>query len=114
MEEATVPPFGPSVRHFDAGRFFAEPAEIALRLLGRAIAAAGNEGPAELAKLEALKQALDSAQNAGNRWRRSLAGALVTLKGGKIVVERAPPRRGRVSRVLTKHRPDGAGGSKTR
>src|SRR4029077_7539903 len=34
---------------------FAElPAEVALRLLGRAITASGNEGPVELGKLEAL------------------------------------------------------------
>ena len=38
------------------------PAEVALRLLGRAMARAGDEGPVELAKLEALKAALDAAQ----------------------------------------------------
>ena len=31
------------------------PAEIALRLLGRAVARVGDEGPVELAKLEALE-----------------------------------------------------------
>ena len=72
------------------------PAEIALRLLGRAMARAGDEGPVEFAKLEALKAALDAAQKAGNaRFRRSLAGALVTLGPREITVERAPPRRGR-------------------
>ena len=34
------------------------PAEVALRLLGRAIACAGNEGPVELGKLEALHAGL--------------------------------------------------------
>ncbi len=37
--------------------FAALPAEVALRLLGRAVAMAGNEGPVELAKLEALHAA---------------------------------------------------------
>jgi tRNA(Ile)-lysidine synthase len=72
------------------------PAEIALRLLGRAVARIGDEGPVELAKLEALKAALGAAQKAGTAgFRRSLAGAIVTLDGPEITVERAPPRRGR-------------------
>lgn len=80
----------------DAEDYARLPAEIALRLLGRAIAQIGDEGPVELAKLEALKAALDAAQNAGGtRFRRSLAGALVTLAERKITIERAPPRRGR-------------------
>ncbi len=41
-----------------AGRFAELPAEVALRLLGRAIARAGNEGPVELGKLEALHAGL--------------------------------------------------------
>jgi tRNA(Ile)-lysidine synthase len=99
---------------YDATGFAGLPDEIALRLLGRAVAAVGDEGPVELAKLEALKAALDTALDAGNRWRRSLAGALVTLSGGKIVVERAPPRRAAVSKALTKGRPAKARGSKRR
>jgi tRNA(Ile)-lysidine synthase len=72
------------------------PAEIALRLLGRAVARAGDEGPVELAKLEALAAALEAAQKAGNtRFRRSLAGAIVTRTERQITVERAPPRRGK-------------------
>jgi tRNA(Ile)-lysidine synthase len=71
------------------------PAEIALRLLGRAVSRLGDEGPVELAKLEALKAALDSAQIGKGRFRRSLAGALVTLDRDRIAVETAPPRRGR-------------------
>jgi tRNA(Ile)-lysidine synthase len=79
---------------YDAAGFARLPDEIALRLLGRAIARLGDEGPVELGKLEALKEALDAAQKAGiSRFRRSLAGALVTLAKGKITVERAPPRR---------------------
>jgi tRNA(Ile)-lysidine synthase len=81
---------------FDAVGFARLPDEIALRLLGRAIAQLGNEGPVELAKLERLKAALEAALNVGAaRFRRSLAGALVTLVGAKIVVERAPARRRR-------------------
>ena len=99
---------------FDAARYARLPDEIALRLLGRAVSATGDEGPVELGKLEALAAALDIAHNTGNGLRRSLAGALVTLikarKGqiGKINVERAPPRR-KPANVgtgsLTKRRP---------
>jgi len=78
-----------------ARRFFQLPAEVALRLLGRAVAHLGDEGPVELGKLEALKAALDTAQLDARALRRSLAGAIVTLGGGQITVERAPPRRGK-------------------
>ena len=78
---------------FDAVSYAALPAEIALRLIGRALAKAGDEGPVELGKLEDLTAALEAAQNTGSvRFRRSLAGAIVTLGGGQITVERAPPR----------------------
>ncbi|MGH9485690.1 MAG: tRNA lysidine(34) synthetase TilS [Terriglobales bacterium] len=81
---------------FAAKGFALLPAELALRLIGRTLARAGDEGPVELAKLEALYAALRGAQKAGGtRFRRSLAGALVTLAKGQIAVERAPPRRGR-------------------
>ena len=84
----------PRVLAFEAGGFFILPAEIVLRVLGRAVTKVGDEGPVELAKLEALKAALDMAQKFGNkRFRRSLAGAMVTLAANKITVERAPPRR---------------------
>jgi tRNA(Ile)-lysidine synthase len=96
----------------DARRFVQLPGEIALRLLGRAVAKAGDEGPVELGKLEALKSALDTAQNAREaRFRRTLAGAIVTLAGGQIIVERAPPRGGG---LLTKRRPDRPRHAKTR
>jgi len=87
----------------ESRRFADLPAEVALRLLGRALAGIGDEGPVELGKLEALKSALDEAQNsAESRFRRTLAGAIVTLKDRQILVERAPPRR---RKVLTKRRP---------
>jgi tRNA(Ile)-lysidine synthase len=80
----------------EAAGFSRLPAEIALRLIGRAVAEAGDEGPVELSKLESLNAALKSAQNARPaRFRRTLAGALVTLDKSQIMVERAPARRGR-------------------
>jgi tRNA(Ile)-lysidine synthase len=74
--------------------FLALPDEIALRLLGEAIARAGNEGPVELGKLEALFETLKRAAG-GSAFRRTLAGAMVTARPGEIVIERAPPRRAR-------------------
>jgi tRNA(Ile)-lysidine synthase len=83
---------------FDAKAFAAMPEEIRLRLLLRAIEQFGHEGPAELGKVEALLSALDRAvteRTAGGRMRlkQTLAGALVSLIGGRIRVEPAPPRR---------------------
>ena len=76
----------------DRARFADLPAEVALRLLGRAIAHAGDEGPVELGKLEALYDAL---RQAPGRLRRTLAGALITLDASRLTVERAPARRSR-------------------
>jgi tRNA(Ile)-lysidine synthase len=71
------------------------PAEVALRLLGEAIAHTGDEGPVELAKLEALYEALRQTRS---RLRRTLAGALITLSSGRLTVERAPARRASANR----------------
>ena len=110
--ELSVDSSAPGSIAFDATGYFQLPAEIALRLLGRALAKTGNEGPVELGKLEALKSALDAAQNAGQgRYRRSLAGAVVTLEPRQIAVERAPPRRGK---SLTKRGRGRASATKTR
>jgi len=79
---------GPIV--FETSRFAQLPAEVALRLLGEAIAHSGDEGPVELAKLEALYEALRQARS---RLRRTLAGALITLASDRLTVERAPARR---------------------
>jgi tRNA(Ile)-lysidine synthase len=73
--------------------FAALPAEVGLRLLARAIALEGNEGAVELGKLEALQAALAAHHKAPGRFRRTLAGALITLTAGHLVVERAPARR---------------------
>ncbi len=77
-----------------AADYFRLPDEIALRLLGQAIDHAGDEGPVELGKLEALTDALFLASDT-KRFRRTLAGAMLTLAGGLLTVERAPPRRRR-------------------
>jgi tRNA(Ile)-lysidine synthase len=82
--------------HIDAAAYGGLPTEIGLRLLGRVLSRLGHEGPVELGKLEVLKIALDAAQKtAGGRFRRSLAGAIVTLADGLITIEGAPPRRGK-------------------
>ena len=75
-----------------AGAFQCLPEEIGLRMLERIINGVGNEGPAELGKLEALYEALMAAIDFGP-FRRTLAGAVVTLAKGKIRIERAPRRR---------------------
>jgi tRNA(Ile)-lysidine synthase len=81
---------------FDAAGYAELPAEVGLRLLGRALDRAGDEGPVELGKLEALKSALDAALGGKDRhFRRTLAGAIVTLAGKAIRIERAPRRRGK-------------------
>ena len=91
---------GPIV--IQAGAFRTLPAEVALRLMGRALALVGDEGPVELGKLEAfmsgLAEALTAAAPAG-RFRRTLAGALVTLAGEQIIVGRAPARRNRTKTI---------------
>jgi tRNA(Ile)-lysidine synthase len=72
------------------------PAEIALRLLGRAIGAIGTEGPVEFGKLEALSEALGAALAGGApRFRRTLAGAMVSLQKNCIIIDQAPERRSR-------------------
>jgi tRNA(Ile)-lysidine synthase len=79
---------GPIV--FETAPFAGLPAEVALRLLGEAVAHTGDEGPVELAKLESLYEAL---RQTPSRLRRTLAGALITLDRDYLTVERAPARR---------------------
>jgi tRNA(Ile)-lysidine synthase len=116
MADGTAVPAASGAIALDAARFARLPAEIALRLIGRAVTRTGNEGPVELGKLEALKAELDAAlklrQKAGKvRFRRSLAGATVSLHAGKIEVERAPPRR---AKALTTSRSGKAKAAKSR
>lgn len=86
---------------FSAGEFRHLPDEIALRLLGRVIAQVGDEGPVELGKLERLFAELQPNGGARPTIRRTLAGAVVTLKGNRLSVERAPPRRGGAGRRIS-------------
>lgn len=96
MAELAVPKAGQDSLTFAADRMRELPAEIALRVLGRAIGQKGDEGPVELGKLEALMTGLDAAlggNGANARFRRTLAGAMVTFTGENVAVERAPARR---------------------
>lgn len=95
---------GPIV--FDAEQFYRLPAEVALRLLARAISRVGDEGPVELGKVEALFDSLAavSALRQTARLRRTLAGALVTLAAGRLTIARAPTRRTRMQGLTTASR----------
>ncbi|HXH44703.1 MAG TPA: tRNA lysidine(34) synthetase TilS [Bradyrhizobium sp.] len=86
---------------FPAAAFAALPEEVRLRLLLRAVNALGHEGPAELGKVEALLSALDraiiasprAAANGQPALKQTLAGALISLVGGRIQIVPAPARR---------------------
>ena len=94
------------------GDWRAFPDEIALRLLGRAIGATGNEGPVEFGKLEALNDALNAALASGvGRFRRTLAGAMVSLQKDCIIISRAPERRGKALRGARTRQPGPKPGS---
>ncbi|WP_426409161.1 tRNA lysidine(34) synthetase TilS [Bradyrhizobium ganzhouense] len=99
-------PQQPGVRSFEAAAFATLPEEVRLRLLLRAIDALGHEGPAELGKVETLLAALDQAMRDREMSARSrapakgrailkqtLAGALISLAGGRIHIAPAPARR---------------------
>ena len=81
---------------FNVDQFACLPAEVALRLLGRAVAHCGDGGPLRLGKLETLHEALANANASpfatSARLRRTLAGALVTLSKRKLTIDRAPAR----------------------
>ncbi len=86
---------------FDAGALLALPQEISLRILMSTCADFASEGAVELAKAERLHAALmavpsDAALGQG-RVTRTLAGALVMLDKGEIVVRRAPERGRKIS-----------------
>lgn len=80
-------------RAFEARGFFLMPDELAIRMLREAVDREGIEGPAELAKVEALFEALVAAYRAGGAVKRTLAGAAVTLTEAALVVAAAPPRK---------------------
>ena len=100
-----------------AANFAKLPSEIALRVLGRAVAKRATEGPVELGKLEALLAAVVSAAQKRQKppFRRTLAGALVSASGEKISVEAAPARKKpAAASPLTKRGGKPAGRGKTR
>jgi tRNA(Ile)-lysidine synthase len=68
------------------------PAEIVQRALAWAIRAVGDTAPA-LGKLEVLAAAVRTAAVRGERMRRTLAGAVVTVAKGRVSVRPAPARR---------------------
>ncbi|MBB4374141.1 tRNA(Ile)-lysidine synthase [Bradyrhizobium sp. cir1] len=96
-------PHGPGVRSFDGAAFASLPEEVRLRLLLRAINALGHEGPVELGKVETLLSVLDQALGRSPRaaangrpvLKQTLAGALISLAGGRIHIAPAPARRSR-------------------
>lgn len=94
-------PHGPEACSLEAAAFAPLPEEVRLRLLLRAINALGHEGPAELGKVETLLGALDGAiagvrsasKNRRPVLKQTLAGALISLAGGRIHIAPAPARR---------------------
>jgi len=82
----------------DARAFVQLPQEIAVRLLDQMVRLIGVGSPPELAQVETLYA--DLAKAGAGLWagqsdqlRRTLAGAMITLSGENLRVERAPPRR---------------------
>jgi tRNA(Ile)-lysidine synthase len=89
---------------FDLAAFRVMSDEIRVRLLLRAIDRMGHEGPAELGKVEALLQMMDQAFLDANfspdraRFKRTLAGAVISTVRNRIEITAAPPRRSRSGR----------------
>ncbi len=88
----------------DASALFAEPFEIARRLLTLAFAAIGGEAPerVSLEKMEALTAALRDAGRDGRIFSANVAGARVVCNGkGRLQVGKEPPRRALIRKVVT-------------
>jgi len=100
LRDREISQAGAGRRVFDFAAFAAIPEEIRVRLLQRAIDRFGHEGPAELGKVEALLSALEQAgakkaDPRRVRLKQTLAGAMISLVGGRLCIEPAPPRRRR-------------------
>src|SRR5262249_6150320 len=96
--EALLDPQQPG--RFAGHALLAVPEELALRLIGEEIAAVakdaacGGAGSARLQRLEALWSEMRRAIAAGRALRRTLGGALVSVRAdGAVLISRAPPRR---------------------
>ncbi len=102
---------------FDLGAFNALSEEIRVRVLSRAVGRVATEGTPELGKVEALAGAIEAAGKASasagksDRFRQTLAGALITVAKGRIRIDPAPPRQGRgtTGRVQSSDRASGGG-----
>ncbi|HEY0233961.1 MAG TPA: tRNA lysidine(34) synthetase TilS [Afipia sp.] len=80
---------------FDLAAFSGLADEIRVRLLMRELNRVGHEGPAELGKAEAMVAALDraAASKPPAPFRQTLAGAVVSIRRGRLLVEPAPTRK---------------------
>lgn len=77
----------------DGAVLLALPEEIALRILLRAVGAHGEQPPDRLARGEALFAAVRAALAGGQDLGRTLAGAKIAVRGSRVTVAAAPPRR---------------------
>ncbi len=86
---------GTSPAGFNLVAFLRLADEIRVRLLMREINRVGHEGPAELGKAEAMIAALDraAASMPPAPFRQTLAGAVVSVRRGRLQVEPAPKRK---------------------
>lgn len=89
----------PNTVGFDVSSFSRLSDEIRVRLLLRMIDRVGREGPAELGKVESLLDALDGALSSARsgvssvRFKRTLAGAAISMEQGRLIVVAAPKRK---------------------
>jgi tRNA(Ile)-lysidine synthase len=82
-----------AVARMSRGAFVGEPEEVRLRLLARLLMAMGGERyPPRFERLASLHQALLGF--AGGRFKRTLAGAVVEIRGGSLLVYREAGRGG--------------------
>ena len=102
--EALAPGPWRSVRSFStAARFNDLPAEVALRLLGRAVAHVGNEGPVELGKLELLYEALrKAARRFAGHWPARLSRSAAAGLSSSVLRPAAGAARRAGNRRFTK------------
>ncbi|MEH3146394.1 MAG: tRNA lysidine(34) synthetase TilS [Methylobacterium frigidaeris] len=77
----------------DGPGFLALPEAVALRVLGREIAAVAGPGRLRLERLETLLAGVRRALTEDVALRRTLGGALVTVAGPRLTLTTAPPRR---------------------
>ena len=77
----------------DGAVLLALPEEIGLRVLVRAIGRHADREPDRLARAEALFEAVRVALSEEKSLGRTLAGAKIAVRAGKVTVSPAPPRR---------------------